>query len=160
MLLLIKMLLKESIDEKKKEPFLGMSLALRREHAIWLIFMSLFGIDDTASLCLRCFFVTPMWNIPAPFNAATSNASCFCLSWTHAADSTGGRSVNTHTHTQSTLTWGPCGLQSCLTSSIQTSGGWEGSPGLGPYWHDGIVSLLQVCLLHIYDLHPKGALLD
>lgn len=35
-----KMLLKESIDEKK-EPFLGMSLALRWEHVILLIFMSL-----------------------------------------------------------------------------------------------------------------------
>lgn len=37
-----KMLLKGFIDEKKKkEPFLGMSLALRWEHVILLIFMSL-----------------------------------------------------------------------------------------------------------------------
>lgn len=78
-----KMLLKESIDGKKKEPFLGMSLALRWEHVILLIFMSLCLASMTQHHFVRdVFFVTPMWNIPAPFNAATSNASCFCFYWT------------------------------------------------------------------------------
>ncbi len=34
----------------------------------------------------------------------------------------------------------------------------------GPYWHDSITQLLQICRLHIHELnltfHPKGALLD
>lgn len=49
-----KMLLKESIDEKKMT-FFGNVTCYKLEHAVLLIFMSLFGIDDTASLCLKCF---------------------------------------------------------------------------------------------------------
>lgn len=50
-----KMLLKESIDEKKKKPFLGMSLVLSGSMPFIDFHVYLFGLDDTASLCLKCF---------------------------------------------------------------------------------------------------------
>lgn len=54
-----KMLFKESIDEKKMNLFLGMSLALCWSMPfniiIFNLHVSLFGFNDTASLCLKCF---------------------------------------------------------------------------------------------------------
>lgn len=51
-----KMLLKESIDEKKGT-FFGNVTGLEVGACHFTDFhVSLFGIDDTASLCLRCFF--------------------------------------------------------------------------------------------------------
>ncbi len=83
--------------------------------------------------------------------------------------------INTHTHTLTghfiryTLLvpgWTPFCLQNCLNSS------WHRFNKLletflrdfGPYWHDSITQLLQICRLHIHESlvppHPKGALLD
>lgn len=55
-----KMLLKGSINEKKRT-FFGNATGLEEGACHFTDFhVSLFGINDTASLCLRCFFVTPM----------------------------------------------------------------------------------------------------
>ncbi len=79
-----------------------------------------------------------------------------------------------HTHSLATLlgtllvpVWTPFCLQNFLNSSwhrinkvLETF-----LRDFGPYWHDSITQLLQICRLHIHDAnlpppHPKGALLD
>ncbi len=57
-------------------------------------------------------------------------------------------------------------LQNCLNSSWHIFNNMLKTflRDFGPYWHDRITQLLQICRLHIHESlvppHPKGALLD
>lgn len=97
-----------------------MSLALRREHAILLIFMSLFGIDDTASLCLRWFFCNANVKYTSTFQCCYEQRLLFLS----LLDTRRRRSVNTHTHTHMLLEsgWSHCCLQNCHSDFHQGVG--------------------------------------
>lgn len=79
-----KMLLKQSVDEQKKDLFWECHLS--SVGACRLIdFHVLFVWNRWHSITLfEMFFVTPMLNISAPFNAAKTNAYSFCLCCTCA----------------------------------------------------------------------------
>lgn len=80
-----KMLLKESIDEEKKKLFFENVTCLKWEHAILLIFMSyLFGLDDTASLCLKCFFCNANVKYTSTFLCCYGPMPALCVFTEHA----------------------------------------------------------------------------
>lgn len=166
-----KMLLKESIDEKK-EPFLGMSLALRREHAILLIFMSLCLASMTQHHFVWDVFCNANVKYTSTFQCCYEQRLLFLSFPGHTRHRQHGLARHRHTQVQSTLTgyfmrsvllvkgWTHCCLRNCFNSSwrtfIKVLETFLGR--FGPSRHHGITPLVHPRCKP--PLHPMGPLLD
>lgn len=119
---------------KKKEPFLGMSLALRREHAILLIFMSLCLASMTQHHFVWDVFCNANVKYTSTFQCCYEQRLLFLSFPGHTRHRQHGLARHRHTHTQvqSTLTgyfmrsvllvkgWTHCCLRNCFNSSWRT----------------------------------------